>query len=353
MQCAAGNCHGSPTNSLRLACSTSFLDIDVVARWDYFAATQYVSAKMSDLASSEILRRPVDPPVGGSYHEGGAVFTSQSDAGYVALLNWVNEHGPSTTVPRGGFDFFAKRVQPMLVKRLHGARVPLVGHVHDYRSPGSGGNFSTGTTLVNYELTRAQIAMESPDPNASRLIAKNLLRSDQVPIDQAGAARGILHRGGALLDDFPSKDIPSPALCTDTAAIETGNLDDSHAYCVIARWIKIEQDAAKLAPLSGVVYVSEPGHAPICPRTTRPTRARPTCASRLCRDGRVDRRHHAGRRRLQKFARRVRRVVGVDGRPPSVGLVERGPRRVRRSKRAKRTIRHLDGQRRRYRVRQG
>src|SRR4029077_12714708 len=44
MQCAAGNCHGSPINSLRLACSKSFLDIDVVSRWDYFAATQYISA---------------------------------------------------------------------------------------------------------------------------------------------------------------------------------------------------------------------------------------------------------------------------------------------------------------------
>jgi len=265
MQCAAGNCHGSPTNSLRLACSTSFLDIDVVARWDYFAATRYVSAKMNDLANSEILRRPLDPPVGGSYHEGGAVFMSQSDAGYVALLNWVKEHGPSTTVPSGpGFDFFAKRVQPMLVKKgcmvlgCHSAAM-----FHDYRlHPGSGGNFSTGTTLVNYELTRAQIAMESPDPNASRLIAKNLLRSDQVPIDQAGAARGILHRGGALLDDFPSRDVPSPALCTDTMAIESGNLDDNHAYCVIARWIQIEQEAAKLAPLSGVVYVKQRPVAP-------------------------------------------------------------------------------------------
>src|SRR5260221_532568 len=35
--CALGNCHGSPTNALRLVCGGSD---DVLARWNYFAATQ-------------------------------------------------------------------------------------------------------------------------------------------------------------------------------------------------------------------------------------------------------------------------------------------------------------------------
>jgi len=255
--CAAGNCHGSPSNSLRFACTQGTPDPNVVMRWNYFKATQYLSAKIGDIANSEILRRPLDPAAGGSYHEGGAIFASQADGGYVALLNWANEHGPLVNSPRSpGFDFFAKRVQPMLIKKgcmvlgCHSAAM-----FHDYRlHPGSGGNFSVATTATNYELTRAQIAMESPDPNASRLVAKNLLRPDQVPVDQRAAARGILHRGGALLDDFAGKDVASPKLC-DMAAAETGKLDDQHAYCVIARWIQIEQADAKLAPLSGVVYV--------------------------------------------------------------------------------------------------
>jgi hypothetical protein len=153
-----------------------------------------------------------------------------------------------------GFDFFAKRVQPMLVKKgclVLGCHSSAM--FHDYRlHPGTGGIFSVGTTKANYELTRAQLAIESPDPNSSRLIAKNLLRSDQF-----AGGRGILHRGGALLDDFPGSAVPSPALCTDMAAIETGNLDDQHAYCVIARWLQIEREDAMLAPLSGVVYVKK------------------------------------------------------------------------------------------------
>jgi hypothetical protein len=264
-QCAASNCHGSPTNSLRLACSVSAIDRDAVARWDYFAAKRQLAGKAGDLSNSELLRRPLDPLAGGAYHEGGVIFTSRDDAGYKTLSGWVDEHGPNTEFPPGrGFDFFAKRVQPMLVKKgcmLLGCHSPAM--FHDYRlRAGSGGNFDVGSTLTNYELTKGQIAMESPDPNASRLIAKNLLRRDQVPVMQAGQARGILHRGGALFDDFPGSALPSPALCTDPMAIEMGNLDDQHAYCIVARWIQIEQEDAKLAPLSGVVYVKRAPAAP-------------------------------------------------------------------------------------------
>jgi hypothetical protein len=264
-QCAASNCHGSPTNSLRLACSRSFMDLDVVARWDYFAATRYLSGPMGDLANSELLRRPLDPTQGGAYHEGGTVFTSRDDANYAAVSGWIKEHGPNTNFPTNrGFDFFAKRVQPMLVKKgcmVLGCHSPAM--FHDYRlRPGSGGNFSVGSTFTNYELSRGQIAIESPDPGASRLIAKNLLRPDQMPAGQEQLGRGILHRGGALLDDFAGASTASPTLCTDTAGIETGNLDDQHAYCVIARWIQIEREEAMLTPLSGVVYVKR---APIAP----------------------------------------------------------------------------------------
>jgi hypothetical protein len=252
--CAAGNCHGSESNSLRLVCAESSSgNSDVLARWNYYQATQYLATQQQNLGASEILRRPLDPAAGGSYHEGGAIFSSQSDPGYQAILNWANAHGPNTNVPKSrGFEFFAKRVQPMLVKKgcmVLGCHSPAM--FHDYRlRGGSSGNFSVPTTLTNYELTLEQVAMESLDPSASRLIAKNLLRPDE----QVGG-RGIQHRGGSLFDDFPAV-LASPSLC-DSAAAETGNLDDQHAYCVISRWIQIEQEDAKLKPLSGVVYVKK------------------------------------------------------------------------------------------------
>jgi hypothetical protein len=253
--CAAGNCHGSPTNSLRLVCATSKKgNSDVLARWNYFAASEYLATTQAGLGASEILRRPLDPQAGGAYHEGGAIFSSQSDAGYTALLNWANAHGPNMNVPSTpGFKFFATRVQPMLVKKgcmILGCHSPAM--FHDFRlRGGSGGNFSLPTTLTNYELTRAQIAMESPNPNASRLIAKNLVRPDE----QAGG-RGIMHRGGALFDDFGVK-MASPETCKSLPDNDPDNgpLDKQHAYCVIARWIQIEQENAKLKPLSGMIYV--------------------------------------------------------------------------------------------------
>jgi hypothetical protein len=253
--CAAGNCHGSPTNSLRFVCATG-ANTDVLARWNYFAATAYLATTPEGLGGSEILRRPLDPQAGGAYHEGGVIFASQMDDGYVKLLAWAKSHGPNmsaTATP--GFEFFAKRVQPMLIKKgcmILGCHSPAM--FHDYRlRAGSGGNFSLPTTRTNYELTRAQIAMESPDPGASRLIAKNLVRPDE----QVGG-RGILHRGGALLDDF-GVGLASPAACMAAPGNDpdAGPLDMQHAYCVIARWIQIEQTAAKLQPLSGMVYVKK------------------------------------------------------------------------------------------------
>ncbi|HMI84807.1 MAG TPA: hypothetical protein VK550_11990 [Polyangiaceae bacterium] len=256
--CAAGNCHGSESNSLRLVCSVGTTDADVLARWNYFAAVRYLATRPGELATSEILRRPLDPTAGGSYHEGGAIFPTRDDPGYTAILEWANAHGPNTNIPTNrGFDFFAKRVQPMLVKKgcmAIGCHSPAM--FHDYRlRGGSGGNFSVPTSATNYELTREQIALETPDPSASRLIAKNLLRADQQP-----GGRGILHRGGALFDDFTGS-LATPQLC-DFQAAETGPLDDQHAYCVVTRWIQIEREEARLTPLSGMVYVKRRPLAP-------------------------------------------------------------------------------------------
>ena len=243
--CAAANCHGSPVNTLQLTCGTT----PEQTRWNYFAASDYVSP---DPAASELLRRTLDPSQGGTYHEGGAIFASTADPGYRAVLGWVTEKGGPDHVPeQAGFDFFAKRVQPMLVKRgcmmlgCHSA--PMF---HDYRlRGGSGGHFGLPATRRNYELSLEQVALESPDPNASRLIKKNLPPAPQ--------GDGILHRGGAL---FASGG--DPAAC-DLDAAANGPLNEQSPYCVLLAWLEVERGErmAGAMPLSAIVYVRRPAAA--------------------------------------------------------------------------------------------
>ncbi len=240
--CAAGNCHGTSANTLYLTCG----DTPEQQRWNYFVMGDYVSAKP---ANSEILRRALSPQQGGTFHEGGTVFTSPNDPGYQALSNWAQAKGGPTNIPTdAGFDFFAKRVQPILAKRgcmQIGCHSAAMGHEYRLRG-GSGGHFSLPSTRRNYELTREQIALDSPDPNASRIIRKNLPPTEG----------GLLHRGGSL---FASGG--DPAACDLTAA-ETGPLDDQPEYCVVVAWIEKERQArmvdAGAMDLSGIVYVKRP-----------------------------------------------------------------------------------------------
>ena len=239
-RCANGNCHGSPSNSLYLTCGTS----PEQKRWNYFAASDYVS---KDVSASDILRRALAPEQGGAYHEGGTIFTAPTDPDYKALVKWANARGGPLHVPTdAGFDFFAKRVQPMLVKRgcmQLGCHSPAMGH--EYRlQGGSGGHFGVGTTRHNYELTLEQIALDSPDPNASRIIQKNLPPTEG----------GLVHRGGPLLASGGD-----PSQC-DLNAAATGDLDQQPEYCVLVAWIEKERAdrMASAAPLSGIVYVKRP-----------------------------------------------------------------------------------------------
>jgi hypothetical protein len=239
-RCAAGNCHGSPANALHLTCGSTPEQI----RWNYFAAGDYVS---TEPRSSEILVRTLSPTVGGSYHEGGAFWNSVDDAGYRAILAWAMEKGGPSQVPSDpGFEMFATRVQPMLVKRgcmmlgCHSAAM-----FHDYRlRGGSGGHFGLPATRKNYQLTLEQVTLESPDPNTSRVLRKNL------PPD----AGGMLHRGGSLFAAYGR-----PENC-DLAAAETGPLDAQSPYCVMVAWIAKERATrmAGAAPLSAIVYVKRP-----------------------------------------------------------------------------------------------
>src|SRR5690606_24640439 len=141
------------------------------------------------------------------------------------------------------------RVQPMLVKRgcmLLGCHsTPAFS---DFRPrAGSGTHFGLSATRSNYHEVLKQVALDSPDPNASRILRKNL--------PPAPGGRGIRHRGGALLA-AKNGDIAS----CDLAAAETGPLDEQDPYCVLVAWIAKEREAraATLAPLSGIVYVKRP-----------------------------------------------------------------------------------------------
>jgi hypothetical protein len=234
--CAAGNCHGSASNSLYLTCG----DTDEQRRWNYFAVGDYVAANPEQ---SELLRRTLSQAEGGTYHEGGTIFNEPGVPGYQALLQWATEKGGPTNVPsEPGFRFFADRVQPMLVKKgcmIVGCHSPSM--FHDYRlRGGSGGHFGLPATRTNYQLTLEQVNLASTDAAASRLVRKNL------PLSEGG----IRHRGGALL---ASSD---PTTCDATVA-STGELDDQDPYCVIDAWLQLERTArrATAADLSSVVYV--------------------------------------------------------------------------------------------------
>lgn len=252
--CAAGNCHGTTVNSLYFTCG----DTPEQLRWNYLAAEEYLAQTPEQ---SELTRRPLSPAQGGSYHEGGVVFSSPSDSGYTTLTEWAKAHGPPVVdITDTGFLFFSQKVQPLLVKKgcmmvqCHSASM-----FHDYRlRGGSGGSFSLSATRKNYELSLAQLSVESDDPNASRIIRKNLYRPEVCSVAGCDKPSGITHRGGPLLEDFKGT-VASPKLCADGKYdYDKGDLDKIPAYCVFSEWLKRERDVYKLAPLSAVIYVRRP-----------------------------------------------------------------------------------------------
>ncbi len=267
--CAAGNCHGNTANDLYLTCGDSPEQV----RWNYFTASQYLAQTAEE---SELTRRPLAPAQGGSYHEGGIIFTSVNDDGYQGLLQWAKEHGP----PDFGnidpnFAFFAHKVQPLLVKKgcmmiqCHSA-----SQFHDYKlRGGAGGSFSFSATKKNYQLSLDQLSLESEDVNASRIVRKNLFRPEL-----AQGSPGITHRGGPLLEDFGAG-LATGAQCDGGGSgggadggtadgggappsggggpydYDNGDVDKIPAYCIIREWHRRERAARNLAPLSAIVYV--------------------------------------------------------------------------------------------------
>lgn len=264
-RCSGGSCHGAPTADLYLSCG----ETDEELRWNYFIATQHLS---SPVASSELLRRPLSKQRGGTFHEGGTIFDSTSDAGYQVLESWAtdvvtrNPDIADETDADEGLRFFANRVQPVLVRKgcmflnCHSAAM-----FHDLRlHGGSQGSFSRVATRRNYEASRLLLSLESSDPNQSRIIAKNLFPTTLVP-----GADGIAHRGGSLFEDLGGGGgTLHPATLADCASIDAdaGDLNEIPAYCVLARWQAIEREAAitrgEILPATelvrSVVWVTRP-----------------------------------------------------------------------------------------------
>ncbi|MBO6936695.1 MAG: PD40 domain-containing protein [Deltaproteobacteria bacterium] len=262
--CAGSDCHGQELADLYLTCGDNEQEI----RWNYFAAMSHVTTPVS---TSGLLRRPLTTFRGGSFHEGGNVFAGTDDERYQILLAWAEDIATRAPEllrdddPDPGLRFFANRVQPVLVREgcmFLNCHSPSM--FHDLRLRGGDqGVFSRIATRRNYDMSRELLAVESPDPNAGRLVAKNLF-----PFTQVDGAQGIAHRGGSLFEDFSTGGVLNPATVDDCATFDadTGDLNEVPPYCVIARWHEIEREEAaasgEILPvdqvIDGLVWVARP-----------------------------------------------------------------------------------------------
>jgi len=253
--CSAATCHGSESADFALTCGEG----PEQQAWNAANAAKFLAAPIE---SSELLRRGLAPAAGGTWHAGGEIFSSTSDEGYQALLEWARLRGPAKTDADEAYRFFADRVQPLLVRKgclFMGCHSSMSFHELPLRG-GSGGRFSAVATKHNYDLARKMLALEAPDPRASRLVAKNLFSFDRT-IDPS--AVGIVHRGGPLFEDVPGVDRATPAACAGVD-VEKGDLSSIPGYCVIVAWHAKERKKAIAAgvlqeePLSAIVYVTRP-----------------------------------------------------------------------------------------------
>ena len=262
--CAGSDCHGQELADFYLTCG----DTDEELRWNYFVAMAHVTTPVS---TSSLLRRPLSTYRGGSFHEGGNVFAGPDDERYVAIARWAEDlaaRRPDLLIdgdPDPGLRFFANRVQPVLVREgcmFLGCHSPSM--FHDLRLRGGDqGVFSRIATRRNYEMSREMLAIESPNPNAGRLVAKNLF-----PAAQTAGGQGIVHRGGSLFEDFSGGGMINPATPDDCVGFDAdaGDLNEIPPYCVVARWHALEREEAAARgeilpldnPVDGLVWVSRP-----------------------------------------------------------------------------------------------
>ena len=254
-RCAGSTCHGSKVADLYLSCGKT----EEEQRWNYFVTLAHLDRSVS---LSELLRRPLAVLRGGTFHEGGDIFPSTDDPDYELLRGWIEDLLSRAPEQVGyapddeGLRFFGNYVQPMLVKKgCMFANCHSPSMFHDLRlRGGSQGVFSRIAFDKNYEMSKRLLAVESADPNDSRLIAKNLFPS-------SAGGRGLVHRGGALLEDFDGFATADQCTAVDLAS---SDLNDVPAYCVLVQWHALERELAIArgevmpGPDYGLVWVSRP-----------------------------------------------------------------------------------------------
>jgi len=224
--CAFGSCHGSSQSDFYLTCG----DTPEQLQHNFIVARSFVAAEPD---RSGLLLRPLAPNAGGVNHSGGDIWASASDGGFATLRGWAQSVGPlepADATPE--FQYFADRVMPALLRR--GCAMPQCHSpqgFNDFRlRAGSRGFFSPLALRRNYETTLKEfVSLDAKDPNASRILAKNV----------APEHGGIVHRAGiTLLDVLGADDGGNPAVCPE------GQDEQATSYCTIVEWIRRERAAA-------------------------------------------------------------------------------------------------------------
>jgi hypothetical protein len=227
--CAFANCHSSPQADFYLTCGSDDGQRDA----NFLRAASFVALDPARVEESEILLRPLSPEAGGLDHTGGSFFIDREDPIWKSFKEWadlVRATPPAAPTRSAGETFFTDHVMPVLVRRgcaLEGCHSP--NGFNDFRlRPGSVGFLSPVAIHRNYEATLHEfMALDSPDARQSRLVKKNLLSGDP------GSQRsGIVHRGGALLEELgQDTNAPCPPF---NAATATG-------LCTFVEWHRIER----------------------------------------------------------------------------------------------------------------
>lgn len=218
--CGAGTCHGAVRADYHLTCGTS----EQQHRANYIMSRAFVAGDPDD---SPLLGKALDPSAGGEYHSGGSFFPTRDDPSYALMRTFAAAAGElPAAVSTPARSFFDQRVMPVLLQRgcameaCHSAVVPFGLHLR----AGSQGFFSVLARDVNYAQARPLAALESPNPIASRLVAKNVL-----PIKG-----GIAHRAGVVLETpgHPGDPVECPAPYDPVGATP---------LCTLAEWRRLER----------------------------------------------------------------------------------------------------------------
>jgi hypothetical protein len=251
-RCSFGSCHGSSQSDFYLTCGDSAEQL----QHNFVIAKSFVSA---DTDRSELLLRPLAVKAGGVNHSGGDIWTSTSDDEFETLRGWAADVGPLVAddeTPE--FGYFATHVMPALLRR--GCAMPQCHSpqgFNDFRlRAGSRGFFSPLALRRNYETTLTEfVSLDAKDPNASRILAKNV----------APEHGGITHRAGiTLLDPLGADEGGDPSVCPE------GEAEQATSYCTVVEWIRRERAAAeadgRVSPLAEgdtipIIYVDRPANA--------------------------------------------------------------------------------------------